>query len=229
VVGGQIVDPESGERADGEVQTLGTGTQQMGSAQNRVDRASGRERLDVFERVDHPGMPAAEHHHQSRRGVDDERLIVGQSVDLGARGVAIEGAAGVLDGLAARDLAAELDAGPDLDRPGLGDELPHARSQCLRIRDRRADRAPITVELGRQRLGMQIEIDRTAGALDHRLQSAGVVVMAVAECDRRHPFERDSEPRGIVPQRQPLPGVEQQTVLIGLDEEGRTMLTEQAR
>jgi hypothetical protein len=205
------------------------GAQQMGSAQNRVDRASGHERPDMIERVDQPGMPAAEHHHQSRRGVDDERLIVGQIVDLGARGVAIEGAAGVLDGMTARDLAAESDAGPDLDRPGLGDEPPHARSQRLQIRDRRPDRAAIAVELGRQRLGMQIEIDRAAGAVDHRLQPAGVVVMAMTERDRRHPFERDSEPGGIVPQRQPLPGVEQQTVLVGLDEEGRAMLTEQTQ
>ena len=65
---------------------------------------------DVFERVHHAGVPAAQQHHKPVRGIEEQRLVVHQRIGLGAGGVEKEASAGVLEGILAGNLAGHEDA-----------------------------------------------------------------------------------------------------------------------
>jgi len=86
-------------------------------------------------------------------------LIVRQCVGLDAVGIAIEGTARVFDRMDAGDLAGEEEAGSESGRLAAGDETAGERPQGLQRGHGGSNRVSVTIVLGRQCLGMQIEID----------------------------------------------------------------------
>ena len=231
VCGGEALNTQATKGGDGFLHALGAGRVQVHAAQDGVNWPAASEIADVFERVDHAGVGAAQEHHKALRAVEAQGLVIQERIGPGTGGVEKEAAAGIFKCVLTGNLSGDEDAvhnfrgfgGPDYAGGGLAEEL----SGCGIHPNGPAGAVGVAGELGGESGGMKKEPGFGCRCAS-RVQSSCVVVVAVAEDDRVGVCEVDPELGGVVKEQVALAGVEEEAARADLEMEGEAVFGAQS-
>lgn len=208
-----------------------SGGQQMHPAHDRVDAGLAGSRANVFQRVHDAGMRAAQQYDEPFGCLDEHCLVIDDQVCCGAGLVEVECAPRVLILIPAGYLTGEPDAAAQADRsaPG-GDHLPDAGTQPVAGFDGSTDGTHLAVVIldESRAKGREVRVHlRLPEVRQCRRQSAGVIVVAVAQGDLIDGGQIDTQDRRVVLHRQALARVEQNATAVSFDPEGQSVLGQQ--
>lgn len=209
---------------DREIDPVRIGVQQVHPTDNHIRRFRSGQAFDMLQGVHDAGMPASQNDEPVRFRLDEQRLVVRKRVGCPARGIRAEIPTCVLNIVISRDFTRHIDAIENL-RRGAG-PLDAAPAQALFcgcghavISHGPAVAAVLVFNCRRVQVYLRLRC-----VFQHLRQSAGVVIVAVAQHDSIRFGKVDAEQLGIPDQQRALAGIEQDAPAAVFNPQGETVL-----
>lgn len=209
---------------DGLLKPLLTGEAEMHTANHCPHALAGSPARHIIKRVDHAGVRATQKHEQSFAEVNHHGLVIGQRVWLLPIRVKKERAAGVFKRVRARNFAGDKYA-IEYFSPIAGFHNAMTLMNCLHRLPTHTDESHLAGTLAEffpERSGMQEDFCVWRSS-QHRVQSAGVIVMTVAQHNGVELTKFNAEGLGVAQNQVGLPGIEQQATAPDLNMKGQAM------